>query len=45
MLAYTMQFDVGGNKLVDLMTGEEITGSGSYSVPVEGLTSRFLLVQ
>ncbi|WP_018247934.1 alpha-amylase family glycosyl hydrolase [Orenia marismortui] len=37
--------NVGGTKLVDLLTGEEITGSGDYDIPVDGLTGRFLLVQ
>ncbi|TDX52516.1 alpha-amylase family glycosyl hydrolase [Orenia marismortui] len=37
--------NVGGTKLVDLLTGEEITGSGNYDIPVGGLTGRFLLVQ
>lgn len=36
---------VGGNGLLDLITGESISGSGSYSVTVDGLTGRFLLVQ
>ncbi|TDX52523.1 alpha-amylase family glycosyl hydrolase [Orenia marismortui] len=41
----TIQVNVGGNGLKDLLTGEIISGSGSYSIPVDGLTGRFLLVQ
>ncbi|TDX52731.1 alpha-amylase family glycosyl hydrolase [Orenia marismortui] len=37
--------NVGGSKLVDLLTGEEIIGSGSYDIPVDALTGRFLSVR
>lgn len=39
------QSKVGGTKLVDALTGEEINANGSYEIEIEGLTGRFFLVE
>lgn len=36
---------VSGSKLTDLISGESFTGSGSFTVPMEGLQARYLIVQ
>jgi len=41
----TISVSIDGAKLVDLLTGEEIIGSGNYDIPVESLTGRFFSIQ
>ncbi|WP_172431900.1 alpha-amylase family glycosyl hydrolase [Orenia metallireducens] len=36
---------IGGNKLVDLLSGDQINNSGTYYINVDGLSGRFLLIQ
>jgi len=37
--------NVGGTKLIDLFTGEEIAGLASYDISVDGLTGRFFSIR
>lgn len=41
----TAEVNCGGNKLVDLITGETIPGNGSFSVPMENLSARFFILK
>lgn len=41
----TAQVNCEGSSLVDLISGETISGSGTFSIPLENLSARFFIVK